>query len=159
MEEFEKVKDRLKGAWIISTTPRRRGEPSDVDKAIQGSGVVGRVAGSPTELVFTGEEEGLLGSQEYVKQHSSELEKISTVFIDDMGTNYLSGLTCTAEMEPMLTEAIEPAKKAFPDMPMEIRTTSRIPRFGGSDHFPIQVSGVPAVFWRQSGNADYRFFH
>ena len=54
MEEFEKVKDRLKGAWIISTTPRRRGEPSDVDKAIQGSGVVGWVAGSPTDLVVTG---------------------------------------------------------------------------------------------------------
>src|ERR1700692_1896241 len=36
--------------------------------------------------LFTGEEQGLYGSQEYVKTHKDELEKISAVLVHDTGT-------------------------------------------------------------------------
>ncbi len=110
-------------------------------------------------ILWTGEEQGLFGSEEYVKQHSSELEKISAVFVDDGGTNYQGGLTCMAEMEPMLREAFKPAVGAFPDLPMEIRIQPRLRGGGGSDHAPFIQAGVPAFFWSERGKGDYRFVH
>jgi hypothetical protein len=281
MDELNAVKDKLKGAWVVYETVPRRGETTEVDKAIAESGISGRVYGSrndlvitdgqwkvdpnrlPTErkvlvrkkdmdaiqkhlaagsqvllefdienkfipgprqnynviaeipgtekpdevviisghldswdgpgsegaqdngtgtmvaleaarilnkvgarpartirfILWTGEEQGLFGSVEYVKQHSAELEKISAVFVDDGGTNYQGGLSATAEMEPMLREALKPAMEAFPDMPMEIRITPQLRGFGGSDHAPFVQKGVPAFFWSERGRGDYRFIH
>ena len=59
MEEFEKVKKDLRGAWVVdpkgSAFPRRgaAAEPTDVEKAILASGMAGRVFGSRNELVVT----------------------------------------------------------------------------------------------------------
>jgi carboxypeptidase Q len=41
-------------------------------------------------VLFTGEEQGQVGSREYVKKHQSELGKISAVLTDDSGTGRLS---------------------------------------------------------------------
>ncbi len=287
MEEFEKVKDRLKNAWVIVKGGGGRGGfrgpggPSELDKAIDGAGINGRVSSSGSDLVITsgrhnvkleeipttvrvtirkqdmdavqkafddgkepilefdienkllkgprtcsnviaeipgtekpeevvivsghldswdgpgsegaqdngtgtmvaleaarilckvgakpkrtirfimwsGEEEGLLGSLAYVKAHKDEMDKISCVFVDDGGTNYEGGLTCTEDMKPMLEEALAPAMKAFPDMPIEIRSSTRIPRGGGSDHASFNQVGVPGFFWFEKGKGDYRHVH
>jgi carboxypeptidase Q len=284
MEEFEKVKYKLKGAWVISKRTgfgRRNAEPTDVEKAVQSAEIAGYVSASRSELVvtfgnhvitwdklptevrviirkldmdaiqerltagkevvleiqadnkfikgprknynviaeipgtekpdevviisghldswdgpgsqgaqdngtgtcvtleaarilcktgakpkrtvrfilWTGEEQGLFGSVDYVKKHKSELDKISAVFVDDGGTNYEGGLTCTPEMEPLFKEAFKPAMDAFPDMPMVIRTQARVPRFGGSDHFPFQQAEVPAFFWMETGRGNYGHVH
>jgi len=37
-------------------------------------------------VLFSGEEQGLYGSQEYVKAHKDDLEKISGVLVHDTGT-------------------------------------------------------------------------
>jgi hypothetical protein len=110
-------------------------------------------------ILWTGEEQGLFGSRAYVEKHKDDLSKISCVFVDDGGTNYQGGLTCTKEMEPMLREALEPAMNAFPDLPMQIRIADRIPRGGGSDHAPFNAAGVPGFFWFETGRADYTFAH
>jgi len=110
-------------------------------------------------ILWTGEEQGLFGSRAYVEKHKDELSKISCVFVDDGGTNYQGGLTCTKEMEPMLREALDPAMTAFPDLPMQIRIVDRIPRGGGSDHAPFNAAGVPGFYWFETGRADYPFAH
>lgn len=110
-------------------------------------------------ILWTGEEQGLFGSTEYVKQHQSELPKISAVLVDDGGTNYQGGMTCTAEMEPMLKKAQEPMTGVFPDMPFELKVAARIPRGGGSDHAPFNAAGVPGFFWFETGRSDYNFIH
>lgn len=110
-------------------------------------------------IMWTGEEQGLHGSRRYVEMHKDELEKITCVFVDDGGTNYQGGVTCTKEMEPMLRAALEPAMKAFPDLPMEIRVADRIPAGGGSDHAPFNAAGVPGFFWRETGRSDYNYVH
>jgi carboxypeptidase Q len=110
-------------------------------------------------IMWTGEEQGLFGSRAYVEKHKDELSKISCVFVDDGGGNYQGGLTCTADMEPMLREALTPAMQAFPDMPMEIRIVQRIPRGGGSDHASFNAVGVPGFFWFETGTLDYNFVH
>lgn len=110
-------------------------------------------------IMWTGEEQGLHGSRRYVEMHKDEMDKHSAVFVDDGGTNYEGGLICTKDMEPMLREAIAPAQKAFPDLPMEIRVVERMPRGGGSDHVPFNGVGVPGFFWMETGRSDYGYVH
>jgi carboxypeptidase Q len=65
VDEFNAVKDKLKGAWLVYTTgnppqPPRQGEPSEelkarlaLEKQIDDAGIIGRVTGSRNDLVIT----------------------------------------------------------------------------------------------------------
>jgi carboxypeptidase Q len=110
-------------------------------------------------VLWTGEEQGLLGSRRYVEMHKDKLDKISAVFVDDGGTNYQGGLTCIASMEPMLRQAQEPMTGVFPDMPFKITVAERMPTGGGSDHVPFNRVGVPGFFWFETGRANYQHVH
>ena len=44
-------------------------------------------------------------------------------------------------------------------MPFTVHEVAGLSPDGGSDHVPFLEAGVPAFFWRQSGEADYRFVH
>lgn len=115
--------------------------------------------------LWTGEEQGLLGSRGYVQSLSEEeLANISVVFVDDGGTNYEGGLNCIESMAPMLREATAAVNEAFPDMTVEIRVRERMPRGGGSDHASFNRVGVPGFFWDEVGiggreGKNYRFIH
>jgi len=110
-------------------------------------------------VLWTGEEQGLFGSTEYVKQHAAELDKISAVLVDDGGTNYQGGYQAIASQEAMLKAAIAPTVAAFPNLPMEIKISERMPRGGGSDHVPFNREGVPGFFTIETGRSDYNFVH
>lgn len=110
-------------------------------------------------ILWTGEEQGLFGSQAYVQAHKDELSKISAVFVDDGGTNYQGGMSCTKEMEPVLRESRKSIENLFPDQPFEFRIVARIPRGGGSDHAPFNANGVPGFFWFETGRSDYNYVH
>jgi hypothetical protein len=108
-------------------------------------------------ILWTGEEQGLLGSRAYVDTLSEEeLSKISAVFVDDGGTNYEGGLQVVEAMAPMLAAATAPVNKVFPDMPVEIHINERMPRGGASDHASFNAKGVPGFFWDEVGRANYR---
>ena len=104
--------------------------------ALEAARILGVAGARPKRTIrfvmWTGEEQGLFGSRAYVEAHKAEMDKISCVFVDDGGTNYQGGVSCTADMEPMLREAFRPAMDAFPSLPMEIKIVERIPRGGGS---------------------------
>ena len=109
-------------------------------------------------ILWTGEEQGLLGSRAYVESLSeSELANISAVFVDDGGTNYQGGLECIQSMADMLTLATTPVNEAFPDLPLKVTVNERMPRGGGSDHQSFNRKGVPGFFWDEVGRADYGF--
>ena len=109
-------------------------------------------------ILWTGEEQGLLGSRAYVDSLSEEeLSKISAAFVEDGGTNYEGGLQVVEQMAPMLTEATAPVGAAFPDMPVTIHINASMPRGGSSDHAPFNAKGVPGFFWDEVGRADYRY--
>ena len=112
-------------------------------------------------VLWSGEEEGLFGSTNYVKMHKDELDKISAVLVDDGGGNYQGGYSCLPQMQSMLEAAIQPSLKAFPDMPQAITLVngSRMPRGGGSDHAPFNAVGVPGFFTKETGKLDYTFVH
>lgn len=108
-------------------------------------------------ILWSGEEQGLLGSKAYVQMHKDEMPKISAVFNDDGGTNYQGGYQCIESMVPMLKAAYAPVEKAFPELPMTVNVSPAMPRGGSSDHASFNQVGVPGFFSIEAGKADYGF--
>jgi len=115
--------------------------------------------------LWTGEEQGLLGSSAYVASLSDEeKKKISCCFVDDGGTNYEGGLMCLESQKALLDAAIAPVVAAFPDFKMENTGRSRMGGGGGSDHASFNAVGIPGFFWNESGTGgregkNYEFVH
>jgi carboxypeptidase Q len=110
-------------------------------------------------MLWTGEEQGLLGSSGYVEAHAGEMPQVSAVFVHDMGTNYLSGIGVTPEMMPQMQAAFAPVQQLAPEaMPFVLREAESL-ESGGSDHTPFIRAGVPGFFWDQDGESEYDFVH
>ncbi|HEX8201267.1 MAG TPA: M20/M25/M40 family metallo-hydrolase, partial [Isosphaeraceae bacterium] len=109
-------------------------------------------------MLWSGEEQGLLGSRAYIKAHPELMEMISAVLVHDGGTNYLSGLGVTQAMRQDMDEALAPLLGLDAAMPFALRDVPGL-RPGGSDHDSFLRAGVPGFFWGQSGRADYRRTH
>ncbi len=110
-------------------------------------------------ILWTGEEQGLLGSRGDVELHPEQMDSISAVFVHDMGTNYLSGVGVTPEMMPQMKKIFAPIQQLSPEeMPFELRTVEGL-QPGGSDHSPYIRAGVPGFFWDQAGESDYWPLH
>ena len=110
-------------------------------------------------MLWSGEEQGLFGSRDYVKAHPELMPKISVVLVHDMGTNYLSGVGVTQAMKSDIDVALAPLVGLDPAMPFTIREVAGLSRGGGSDHASFTAAGVPGLFWRQSGSAVYNQTH
>jgi hypothetical protein len=110
-------------------------------------------------MLWSGEEQGLFGSNGYVKLHADELPKISALFNHDGGTNYLAGLNGTIEMEAQLREACAPLFGLNAELPFAIKATDGLQARPDSDHWPFAKAGVPAFFWVQEGRSDYDHMH
>lgn len=106
-------------------------------------------------ILWTGEEQGLLGSQAYCEQHKDELSKISAVLNEDSGGNYHSVMNGTADMVEMLRAAVEPMGSAFPGMGVTVNQIERFSAGGGSDHASFVQRGVPGFTFRKAGGIDY----
>lgn len=130
-------------------------------------------------ILWSGEEQGLLGSKGYVESLSEDqLEKISAAFVDDGGTNYEGGAPAADCMIPYLAAATAPLNGRFFSktdhdaaladddpandalagyMNVNIHSTGEtIQSHGGSDHASFNKLGVPGFFWDETGRADYR---
>jgi hypothetical protein len=131
-------------------------------------------------VLWTGEEQGLLGSRAYVASLSEEERaKISAVFVDDGGTNYEGGLPAAGVMVEYLAAATAPTNGRFFSeidrerlladdnaenderagwLDVNIRNTGeQIQATGGSDHASFNAVGVPGFFWDEIGRSDYQF--
>jgi carboxypeptidase Q len=113
---------------------------------------------------WTGEEQGLLGSKAYVKEHASELEKTSCVFVDDGGTNYQGGLSVAENQVEILAAATAPTNNQFfcpvdnRYLNVDIKNSGpRIASHGSSDHASFNAVGVPGFYWAEVGRADYPY--
>ena len=112
-------------------------------------------------ILWSGEEQGIFGSTNYVKMHKDELDKISAVLVDDGGGNYQGGYTILPQMKPMMEAAIQKSLETFPDMPQVLRIVNgtSMPRGGGSDHAPFNAVGVPGFFTIETGTLNYTLVH
>jgi Zn-dependent M28 family amino/carboxypeptidase len=111
-------------------------------------------------MLWSGEEQGLLGSRAFVEKHREEVNKnCSAVFVHDGGTNYVSGIICTEAMKPDFEKIFASAMELDERAPFEIETVATIRPRGGSDHVSFIQAGVPGFFWKQAGRATYRTTH
>jgi hypothetical protein len=107
-----------------------------------------------TFVLFTGEEEGGIGADTYVRNHAVELTKIDGVLILDTGTGkvYSIALENLWETGPLMSEIYQPLQEVFDLQPLSTRY------FGASDHVEFLDRGVPAYFCMQAP-AHYREAH
>ena len=116
-------------------------------------------------ILWTGEEQGLLGSRGYVESLSEEERaKISAVFVDDGGTNYQGGIPAADAMVEYLTAATAAVNGQFYSetdgkwLNVNIRPTGeKIKTHGGSDHASFNKVGIPGFFWDEVGRAEYGY--
>ena len=109
-------------------------------------------------MLWSGEEQGLLGSAAYVKAHKDLMPKISAVLVHDGGTNYLAGIGATEAILSDFEQVFAPVKDLDPQYPFELRKVAGLTG-GGSDHASFLTANVPGFFWRQSGKARYQHTH
>jgi carboxypeptidase Q len=109
-------------------------------------------------MVWSGEEQGLLGSAAYVKAHKDLIPKISAVLVHDGGTNYLSGIGATEAMLSDFEQVFASVKELDPQFPFDVRKVAGLSG-GGSDHASFLAANVPGFFWRQAGKARYQRTH
>ncbi|MFN0058865.1 MAG: M20/M25/M40 family metallo-hydrolase [Planctomycetota bacterium] len=111
-------------------------------------------------MLWSGEEQGLLGSRAWVKANEAALARISAVLVHDGGTNFVSGITATQAMAESLRVAMAaPLALSNADYPFAVKVQSGLPRGIGSDHDSFLSAGVPGFFWHQAGRSDYNFAH
>jgi len=90
-------------------------------------------------ILWSGEEEGLLGSRAYVEAHKAELDAIQAVIVDDMGTGMVKGfdLQGRENCRGLMAMAIAPAND------LGVRELS-LRVMNSTDHAPFDRAGVPA---------------
>jgi carboxypeptidase Q len=104
-------------------------------------------------ILFTGEEQGLIGSKEYVSAHKSELGKISGALIHDSGTGRVLaiGLHDNYQDRQIVDQVIAP----LGELKMLEPTTARE---YGTDSLSFDELGVPG-FWCVQELAEYPKTH
>lgn len=110
-------------------------------------------------VLFGGEEQGLLGSSGYVKEHEPELAKTSLVLIHDGGGTAAVGLGADYAMLDDFEKVFAPVKDLDPAYPFRVEETAGLANSGDSDHAPFLRAGVPGFFWRQSEQGYERVHH
>jgi len=107
-----------------------------------------------TFILFTGEEEGGVGVETFLRNHKSEIPKMDAVLVDDTGTGRIKSISLENLYEtfPELSAVYQPLKEVFDLNPI---TTEY---FGSSDHVAFQRAGVAGYFAEQAP-AHYREAH
>ncbi len=154
--------DSWNGPGSLGTTDNGTGSSVTLETARILAAVGAKPKRTIRFILWTGEEQGLLGSRAYVESLTPEqLSKISAVFVDDGGTNYQGGLHAIAPMRDYLAAATAPTNGRFFDssrdawMDVNVRIENEMPRGGGSDHAAFNRVGVPGFFWDEIGRANY----
>ena len=119
----------------------------DTLRAIKASGVVPRR--TIRFILFSGEEEGLLGSRAYAFNHRAELDKAAGVIIYDSGTGKTTGFAVGGRSDILLTAKMLIAPLAQFDV-KELKTDME----WGTDHFDFMLEGVP-TFVADQDEANY----
>ena len=108
----------------------------DALRAIKASGVKPRR--TIRFVLFSGEEQGLLGSRAYAFNHRAELDKAAGVIVYDSGTGKTTGFSLGGRKDvlPIAKELIAPlAQFDVKELKLDIEW--------GTDHFDFMLEGVP----------------
>jgi hypothetical protein len=95
-------------------------------------------------VLFSGEEQGMLGSRAYVKARRAELDRTVAAILFDKGSGRVTGFSLGGrrDIEPALQQALEPIKSWGVG-----RNTNDA--FVGADNFDFLLEGVPNLVANQ----------
>jgi carboxypeptidase Q len=104
-------------------------------------------------VMFTGEEQGLYGSQYYVLGHAAEMARMQAVLVIDNGTGRVGGMALQGwnELHAMWSAMFRPLA---PLGPFVVRAGNK----GGTDHLPFLEARVPSFNYDQPGRG-YDYTH
>jgi carboxypeptidase Q len=119
----------------------------DALRAIKASGLKPRR--SIRFILFSGEEEGLLGSRAYSRAHRSELDKAAGVVIYDSGTGKTTGFADGGRKD-----VLDTAKRLIAPLRQFGLTEIKTDMEWGTDHFDFMLEGVP-TFVADQEEANY----
>ncbi len=119
----------------------------DALRAIKASGLKPRR--SMRFILFSGEEEGLLGSRAYAVAHRSELDNAAGVIIYDSGIGKTTGFSDGGH-----SDVIAPAKRLIAPLQQFGVTEMKTDMEWGTDHFDFMLEGVP-TFVADQEEANY----
>jgi hypothetical protein len=96
-------------------------------------------------VLFTGEEEGLFGSQAYAAAHEADLDKVQAVLVLDNGTGRITGMTLQGreELRDMWKTMLSPVT---PLGMLLVKSGNKT----GTDHLAFLPYGVPAFNYDQA---------
>src|SRR2546425_2385418 len=92
-------------------------------------------------ILFSGEEQGLVGSHQYVEAHKAEMAKISGVFVHDTGTGRVQsiGLQGNYQDRELMDRVAAPLREVGL-LELSLRSTR------GTDHASFNDAGVPGFY-------------
>jgi len=95
-----------------------------------------------TFILFTGEEQGGIGADTFLKNHAAEIPKMDAMLVHDTGTGKVFSISLDNlwETAALMQEIYQPLQAVFDLQPLSMRY------FGASDHVPFLNKGVPAYF-------------
>ena len=95
-----------------------------------------------TFILFTGEEQGGIGANTFLKNHAAEIPKMDAILVHDTGTGKVFSISLDNlwETADLMHEIYQPLQEVFDLQPLSTRY------FGASDHVPFLNKGVPAYF-------------
>ena len=90
-------------------------------------------------ILFTGEEQGLIGSRKYTEAHAAEADSIQAVIVLDNGTGAVTGqaLQGRKDLEGLWRAILAPLAALHADSVVDRNK-------GGTDHLSFLPYGVPA---------------
>ncbi|MGC2171254.1 MAG: M20/M25/M40 family metallo-hydrolase [Candidatus Sulfotelmatobacter sp.] len=100
-------------------------------------------------ILFSGEEEGLLGSRAYTRAHRFELDKAAGVIIYDSGTGQTTGFADGGRKD-----VLDTAKRLIVPLQQFGLTDMKTDMEWGTDHFDFMLEGVP-TFVADQKEANY----
>lgn len=110
-------------------------------------------------ILWSGEEQGILGSRAYVEANSELMKKVSGVLNHDVGTQYISSIKTLPYQRSDMEQIFAPVMKLNAEFPFRLEPVDSLVGLG-SDHASFNRVGVPGFIWGQSGElATYRDTH
>ena len=96
-------------------------------------------------ILFSGEEEGLLGSLAYVRAHHNELDNIVGELVLDEGTGPVTGFSTGGRKD--VDAALDPMVQPFAQWKANQLTNDAMT---GTDHYDFMIEGVPTLVANQA---------
>ena len=133
-------------SWDLDTGAEDNGVNAammiDVARSFKALGVVPRR--TVRFVLFTGEEQGMLGSQAYVLRHAAEIGRHVAMITFDTGSGHTTGFYLNGREG--LRRPVDQALAAVPGLEA---TDDSLETIDGTDNFDFLLSGVPNLIARQ----------